>query len=236
MPGEIGGHFDAVTRAFASGVSRRQAVRRFIGAAAGVALARVIPGLGWPGDAEPARAQTPLGMSLHSGNNVLCVFDDNTWALKTFDGFTYGGTLDQVTRADAGNCTSDRVSFQDSHGISRAQGAEINSCCGGCGQREVCLFCPAPLCGPIVPGITLKGSLSCQSHAGTAQLADSGRGKTYNLVGQVACAFTECTGTCQCGGEGQPCCGGGACQSVLHCCTNCETLETVCTRIPCLIC
>ena len=198
MPREIGKQFDEVTRAFASGVSRRQAVRRFIGAAAGVALARVIPGIGWPSDAEPAHAQPPVGMSLNGGNAVLCVFDDNTWRLATSDGFTYSGVLDQVARADAGNCTADRVSFQDSHGISRAQGAEINSCCGGCGQREVCLFCPAPLCGPIVPGITLKGSLSCQSHAGTAQLVDSGRGKTYNLVGQVRCLFvTNCPNNCQ---------------------------------------
>src|SRR5437762_1473036 len=195
MPREIGRHFDEVTRAFASGVSRRQAVRRFIGAAAGVALARVIPGIGWPSDAEPAHAQPPVGMSLNGGNAVLCVFDDNTWRLATFDGFTYSGVLDQVARADAGNCTADRVSFQDSTGIQRASGNEVGCCEAFCGTPR-CLFCPAPACGPIVPGITLKGSLSCQSHAGTAQLVDSRRGKTYNLVGQVTCGFTECNGVC----------------------------------------
>src|SRR5205823_2720419 len=128
MPREIGRHFDDVTRAFASGVSRRQAVRRFIGAAAGVALARVIPGVGWPSDAEPAHAQPPVGMSLFTEHAALCVFDDNTWRLATSDGWTYSGTLDQVARADAGNCTADRVSFQDSHDIFRLDQNPLTEC------------------------------------------------------------------------------------------------------------
>ena len=214
MGREIGRQFDELSKALASGASRRRALRQFIAGLAGVVTVRLLPGADRLADPEPALAFTPgprqvvINLTDRSVGS-LCVFDDNSWSFTSAPNNSlscvYGGQLDQVARSGAGDCVHERISFSDANGIVRDCGLTLNQtlimCVGSCLQLNGSVLC-LPACGAPVGGVTLRGNVDCGGRAGQAVLTDSQRGKTYILQGtssgpaRVTCLQSFCTARC----------------------------------------
>ena len=64
----MGKHFDELSKAFASGASRRSALKRFAAGVAGAALASVLPGRSAEAQSEPSECQEHCrDLSLRAG-------------------------------------------------------------------------------------------------------------------------------------------------------------------------